>query len=52
MSLIVKPLSCEAINVSDSLVLPACPPRDSNRSMTVPGPLNYHQAVTRWVFER
>jgi RimJ/RimL family protein N-acetyltransferase len=20
--------------------------------MTVPGPLNYHQAVTRWVFER
>jgi hypothetical protein len=20
--------------------------------MTVPGPLNYHQAVTRWVIER
>jgi hypothetical protein len=20
--------------------------------MTVPGPLNYHQAVTRWVLER
>lgn len=20
--------------------------------MTVPGPLNYHQAVTRWVFEK
>ena len=46
-------LYCEpnAFNVAPNRTVQRCGFRYVKTHMTVPGPLNYHQAVTRWVFE-
>jgi RimJ/RimL family protein N-acetyltransferase len=47
-------LFCEpnAFNVAPNRTLQAAGFRYVKTHRTVPGPLNYHQAVTRWVYER
>jgi RimJ/RimL family protein N-acetyltransferase len=47
-------LFCEpnAFNVGPNRTLQRAGFRYVKTHMTVPGPLNYHQAVTRWVIER
>jgi RimJ/RimL family protein N-acetyltransferase len=47
-------LFCEpnAFNVAPNRTLQAAGFKYLKTHMTVPGPLNYHQAVTRWVLER
>ena len=49
----LKSLFCEpnAFNVGPSRTLQKAGFRYVKTYMTVPGPLNFHQAVTRWVFE-
>ena len=49
----LKRLFCEpnAFNVAPNRALQSVGFRYVKTYMTVPGPLNYHQAVTRWVFE-
>jgi len=49
----LKRLFCEpnAFNVAPNRTLQSVGFRYVKTYMTVPGPLNYHQAVTRWVFE-
>jgi RimJ/RimL family protein N-acetyltransferase len=49
----LKRLFCEpnAFNVAPNRALQSVGFRYLKTYMTVPGPLNYHQAVTRWVFE-
>jgi RimJ/RimL family protein N-acetyltransferase len=53
-SLKLKRLFCEpnAFNVGPNRTLQKAGFKYLTTHMTVPGPLNYHQAVTRWVFER
>jgi RimJ/RimL family protein N-acetyltransferase len=50
----LKRLFCEpnAFNVAPNRTLQKAGFRYLKTHMTVPGPLNYHQAVTRWVIER
>jgi RimJ/RimL family protein N-acetyltransferase len=50
----LKRLFCEpnAFNVGPSRTLQKAGFRYVKTHWTVPGPLNYHQAVTRWVMER
>ena len=50
----LKRLLCEpnAFNVAPNRTLQGAGFRYVKTHMTVPGPLNYHQAVTRWVLER
>ncbi len=50
----LKRLFCEpnAFNVAPNRALQKAGFRYLKTHMTVPGPLNYHQAVTRWVIER
>jgi RimJ/RimL family protein N-acetyltransferase len=50
----LKTLFCEpnAFNVAPNRTLQKAGFRYLKTHMTVPGPLNYHQAVTRWVIER
>jgi RimJ/RimL family protein N-acetyltransferase len=50
----VKRLFCEpnAFNVAPNRTLQKAGFKYLKTHMTVPGPLNYHQAVTRWVIER
>jgi RimJ/RimL family protein N-acetyltransferase len=50
----LKRLFCEpnAFNVAPNRTLQKAGFRYLKTHMTVPGPLNYHQAVTRWVMER
>lgn len=50
----LKTLFCEpnAFNVAPNRTLQKAGFRYVKTHMTVPGPLNYHQAVTRWVIER
>jgi RimJ/RimL family protein N-acetyltransferase len=50
----LKRLFCEpnAFNVAPNRTLQKAGFRYLKTYMTVPGPLNYHQAVTRWVVER
>lgn len=50
----LKSLFCEpnAFNVAANRTLQRVGFRYLKTHMTVPGPLNYHQAVTRWVLER
>jgi RimJ/RimL family protein N-acetyltransferase len=50
----LKTLFCEpnAFNVGPNRTLQAAGFKYVKTHMTVPGPLNYHQAVTRWVMER
>ena len=50
----LKSLFCEpnAFNPAPSRTVQAAGFRYVKTHMTVPGPLNYHQAVTRWVIER
>jgi RimJ/RimL family protein N-acetyltransferase len=50
----LKRLFCEpnAFNVAPNRLLHRAGFRYVKTHMTVPGPLNYHQAVTRWVFEK
>jgi RimJ/RimL family protein N-acetyltransferase len=50
----LKRLFCEpnAFNVAPNRLLHRAGFRYIKTHMTVPGPLNYHQAVTRWVFEK
>jgi RimJ/RimL family protein N-acetyltransferase len=49
----LKRLFCEpnAFNVAPNRALQRVGFRYVKTYMTVPGPLNYHQAVSRWVFE-
>ncbi|MGP8122827.1 MAG: GNAT family N-acetyltransferase [Xanthobacteraceae bacterium] len=49
----LKRLFCEpnAFNVAPNRTLQKAGFKYLKTHMTVPGPLNYHQAVTRWVFE-
>lgn len=49
----LKRILCEpnALNVAPNRALQAAGFRYVKTHRTVPGPLNYHQAVTRWVFE-
>jgi RimJ/RimL family protein N-acetyltransferase len=50
----LKSLFCEpnAFNTAPSRTVQAAGFRYVKTHMTVPGPLNYHQPVTRWVIER
>ena len=50
----LKRLFCEpnAFNVPPNRTLQKAGFKYLKTHMTVPGPLNYHQAVTRWVIER
>jgi len=50
----LKRLFCEpnAFNVAPNRTLQKAGFKYLKTHMTVPGPLNYHQAVTRWVMER
>ena len=50
----LKRLFCEpnAFNVAPNRTLQKAGFRYLKTHMTVPGPLNFHQAVTRWVIER
>ncbi len=50
----LKRLFCEpnAFNAGPNRTLQKAGFRYVKTHMTVPGPLNYHQAVTRWVLER
>ena len=50
----LKRLFCEpnAFNVAPNRTLQKAGFKYPKTHMTVPGPLNYHQAVTRWVIER
>ncbi|HYM04463.1 MAG TPA: GNAT family N-acetyltransferase [Stellaceae bacterium] len=50
----LKSLYCEpnAFNVGPNRTLQKAGFKYLKTHMTVPGPLNYHQAVTRWVIER
>jgi RimJ/RimL family protein N-acetyltransferase len=50
----LKSLFCEAnaFNVAPNRTAQAAGFKYVKTHMTVPGPLNFHQAVTRWVFER
>jgi RimJ/RimL family protein N-acetyltransferase len=50
----LKRLFCEpnAFNVAPNRTLQRAGFKYLKTHMTVPGPLNYHQAVTRWVMER
>ena len=50
----LKRLFCEphAFNVAPNRTLQKAGFNDLQTHMTVPGPLNFHQAVTRWVIER
>jgi RimJ/RimL family protein N-acetyltransferase len=50
----LKRLFCEpnAFNVAPNRTLQRAGFRYIKTHMTVPGPLNYHQAVTQWVIER
>jgi RimJ/RimL family protein N-acetyltransferase len=50
----LKRLFCEpnAFNVAPNRALQKAEFKYLKTHMTVPGPLNYHQAVTRWVKER
>ena len=50
----LKRLFCEpnALNVGPNRTLQKAGFRYLKTHKTVPGPLNYHQAVTRWVIER
>jgi len=50
----LKSLFCEpnAFNLAPNRTAQAAGFRYVKTHMTVPGPLNYHQAVTRWVIER
>ena len=50
----LKRLVCEpnAFNVAPNRTLQKAGFKYLKTHMTVPGPLNYHQAVTRWVIER
>jgi RimJ/RimL family protein N-acetyltransferase len=50
----LKRLFCEpnAFNVPPNRTLQKAGFKYLETHMTVPGPLNYHQAVTRWVIER
>ncbi len=49
----LKRVFCEpnAFNVAPNRTLQKAGFRYVKTHMTVPGPLNYHQAVTRWVLE-
>jgi RimJ/RimL family protein N-acetyltransferase len=53
-ALSLKRLFCEpnAFNVAPNRTLQRAGFRYVTTHLTVPGPLNYHQAVTRWVFEK
>lgn len=53
-ALAVKRLVCEpnAFNVAPNRTLQAVGFKYVKTHMTVPGPINYRQAVTRWVLER
>lgn len=53
-TLALKRLFCEpnAFNVAPNRTLQSAGFKYAKTYMTVPGPLNYHQAVTRWVFEK
>ena len=50
----LKSLFCEpnAFNVGPNRTLQKVGLKYLKTHMTVPGPLNYYQAVTRWVLER
>ena len=50
----LKRLYCEpnAFNVAPNRALQKAGFKYLKTHMTVPGPLNFHQAVTRWVIER
>ena len=50
----LKRLFCEpnAFNIAPNRTLQKAGFKYLKTHMTVPGPLNYHQAVTRWVTER
>jgi RimJ/RimL family protein N-acetyltransferase len=50
----LKSLFCEpnAFNAGPNRTLQKVGFKYLKTHMTVPGPLNYHQAVTRWVIER
>jgi RimJ/RimL family protein N-acetyltransferase len=50
----LKRLFCEphAFNVAPNRTLQKAGFKYLKTHMTVPGPFNYHQAVTRWVIER
>ncbi|MGA7807639.1 GNAT family N-acetyltransferase [Bradyrhizobium sp.] len=50
----LKRLFCEpnAFNIAPNRALQKAGFKYLKTHMTVPGPLNYHQAVTRWVIER
>ncbi len=50
----LKSLFCEpnAFNLGPNRTLQKAGFKYVKTHMTVPGPLNYHQAVTRWVIER
>jgi RimJ/RimL family protein N-acetyltransferase len=50
----LKRLFCEpnAFNVAPNRTLQRAGFKYVKTHMTVPGPLNFHQAVTRWVVER
>lgn len=52
--LALKSLFCEpnAFNVAPNRTLQKAGFKYLKTHMTVPGPLNFHQAVTRWVIER
>jgi hypothetical protein len=49
-----EPLFCEpnAFNVGPNRTLQKVGFKYLKTNITVPGPLNYYQAVTRWVLER
>jgi RimJ/RimL family protein N-acetyltransferase len=49
----LKHLFCEpnALNIAPNRTLQKAGFKYIKTHMTVPGPMNYHQAVTRWVFE-
>jgi len=53
-TLALKRVVCEpnAFNAAPNRTLQSAGFRYAKTYMTVPGPLNYHQAVTRWVFEK
>jgi hypothetical protein len=50
----LKSLFCEpnAFNIGPNRTLQKAGFKYVKTHMTVPGPLNFHQAVTRWVLER
>lgn len=50
----LKRLFCEpnAFNVAPNRAMQKAGFKYVKTHMTVPGPLNFHQAVTRWVMER